>query len=196
MTQDLQTSQTATPENRTRKSQRSSRKGPPKAPTPARLERWAHHYLQRYASSAANLKVILMRRVRRHASELQTDVEAAEAEIDALVTRLVERRYIDDRAFAATLTSKLRARGSSTTRIRAQLRSKGVETPIVDELLTSADTEAAEFAAATGYSRRRRLGPFRPDPEVRRERRERDLAALGRAGFSYEIARRIIEAEE
>ncbi|MGY8803890.1 MAG: regulatory protein RecX, partial [bacterium] len=45
------------------------------------------------------------------------------------------------------------------------------------------------------YARRRRLGQFRLDPDVREERRQRDLAALGRSGFSYGIASRIIEAE-
>ena len=41
---------------------------------------------------------------------------------------------------------------------------------------------------------RRRLGPFRAAPE-RQERRERDLAALARAGFGYDVARRVIGAE-
>jgi len=43
-------------------------------------------------------------------------------------------------------------------------------------------------------ARRRRLGPYRM-PEVRAERRDKDLAALARAGFDYDTARRVIEAE-
>ena len=50
------------------------------------------------------------------------------------------------------------------------------------------------MGAAARYARRRRLGPFRAAPE-REERRQRDLAALARAGFAYDVARRVIEAE-
>ncbi|MEC8371441.1 MAG: RecX family transcriptional regulator, partial [Pseudomonadota bacterium] len=47
--------------------------------------------------------------------------------------------------------------------------------------------------AAVAYGRRRRIGPWRRD--CRDEFRDRDLAALGRQGFSYDIARWIVEAE-
>ncbi|MCH8002677.1 MAG: RecX family transcriptional regulator, partial [Proteobacteria bacterium] len=47
-------------------------------------------------------------------------------------------------------------------------------------------------AAALAYARRRRLGPYR-SPQARAAMREKDLAALGRRGFGYELARRVIE---
>ena len=49
------------------------------------------------------------------------------------------------------------------------------------------------MAAAAALARRRRLGPFRR-PGEREERRDKDLAALARVGFSYAVARRVIEA--
>ncbi len=49
------------------------------------------------------------------------------------------------------------------------------------------------MGAAARYARRR-LGSFRAAPE-REEHRQRDLAALARAGFGYSVARRIIGAE-
>ncbi|MFD0938320.1 regulatory protein RecX, partial [Methylobacterium trifolii] len=42
---------------------------------------------------------------------------------------------------------------------------------------------------------RRRLGPWRR-PEIRALHRERDLAALARAGFPYGLARRILDETE
>jgi regulatory protein len=44
-------------------------------------------------------------------------------------------------------------------------------------------------------ARRRRLGPYRPEAD-REARREKDLAALARAGFGYDIARTVIEASD
>ena len=50
-----------------------------------------------------------------------------------------------------------------------------------------------DIAAAARYARRR-LGPFRAAPE-REEHHERDLAALARAGFGCDVARRFIGVE-
>ncbi len=51
-----------------------------------------------------------------------------------------------------------------------------------------------ELAAALACARRRRLGPYRPPP-ARKSMRQKDLASLARAGFAYDVARRVVEAE-
>jgi regulatory protein len=66
---------------------------------------------------------------------------------------------------------------------------------VFDRESEAGSVEVAELEAAATYARRRRLGPHRRDPEARAERRERDLAALARAGFSYAIAQQIIDAD-
>ena len=75
------------------------------------------------------------------------------------------------------------------------LRQKGVAQSDIAAALATIEAEYAdsELAAACRYARRRRLGPYRL-PETRGDRRERDLAALGRAGFGYATARRVIDA--
>jgi regulatory protein len=50
-----------------------------------------------------------------------------------------------------------------------------------------------DLAAAVALVRRRRLGCFRTKAE-RSVRRERDMAVLARAGFGYDVARKVIEA--
>ena len=52
-----------------------------------------------------------------------------------------------------------------------------------------------ELHAAIKLARRRRLGPY-ADPDKRDENRDKHLAAMARAGFSYDMARRIIECED
>ena len=52
-----------------------------------------------------------------------------------------------------------------------------------------------EWQAALALARRRRLGPFRPAAD-RAEHRTRDLAALARAGFNYDLARKVIDSQE
>ena len=50
-----------------------------------------------------------------------------------------------------------------------------------------------EWRAAVALARRRHLGPYRPLTE-RKDRRNRDLAAMARAGFDYDVARKVIDA--
>ena len=72
--------------------------------------------------------------------------------------------------------------------ITARLAAKGLSFDRVRNILENEDSTDADQRAARIFIRRRRLGPYRPDPEVRAERRQRDLAALARAGFSYSVA--------
>ena len=50
-----------------------------------------------------------------------------------------------------------------------------------------------ELEAAAALARRRRLGPYASE-EKRRDARQKHLASLARNGFSFDIARRVIDA--
>ena len=117
--------------------------------------------------------------------------------MERVVAQLVAAGLLDDRAYAAAMTRAWHRRGASAKAIRAKLMAKGV-TPDLAEASVSAlrrDSSDPDLAAAVAYVRRRRLGPYRP-PERRAALRERDLAALARAGFCYDLAQRVIEAAE
>jgi len=170
----------------------------PRRVTPDHLERAALHYLERHASSAANLRRLLLRRVQRSAQIHGTDLDEGRRWVDALVDRLCRSGLLDDRAYAEMKVNSLHRRGGSTRRIRQTLSAKGVDADLVDHALADLEQETgarADLAAAVAYARRRRLGPFRP-AEARADRRDRDLAALARAGFSHDVARRVIGAED
>jgi regulatory protein len=174
---------------------RQARK-PPKPATPERLHKAALHYLERYASSAANLRRVLLRRVERSARLHGTDRAEAAAWIDAIIARLSAAGLIDDRAYAEGRVASLHRRGASLRKIAGMLRQKGLDEETISAALgtLAEDTAAPDLAAAVRLAQRRRLGPWR-DPAKREERRDRDLAALARAGFSFDVARRVVEAE-
>jgi len=77
-----------------------------------------------------------------------------------------------------------------------KLFQKGLGGDDIDSAIRALEDEFedAEFIAAAALARRRRLGPYRND-EVRKELYEKDLAALARAGFSYDIAKQVVETE-
>jgi len=166
--------------------------GVPARVSPSDLERAALTYLSRYATSVANLRQVLWRRVKRSAKAHDTDCEQAAAWIEALLERLTGLGYLDDRGFAQSQLRRLRRRGSSRASIRAKLMAKGIGAALIDELLREQE-EDAELGAAWAYARRRRLGPYRAQEARRAAFRDKDLAAMARAGFGRDVAERVID---
>jgi regulatory protein len=171
---------------------RGRAKGPRKA-TPDYLEKAALHYLERYASSTANLRQVLLRKVERSARAHGTDrAEGAQA-VEALLARLGDAGYLDDAAYARGRAVGLHRAGHSVRAIQARLRQKGVADDTVRQALEQLhdEADAPELAAALRYARKRRLGPYRPEAD-REANAERDMAALARKGFSLDLARRVV----
>ncbi|MGE3968094.1 MAG: RecX family transcriptional regulator [Dongiaceae bacterium] len=161
----------------------------------AALETAAIDYLARYSSSRIQLRRVLERRIRRWAEQDGTDPAAARGLLPDLLAKLERNGLLDDRRFAAGHAASLQRRGRSLARIKLGLAQRGVAGEIATETVKelAAGNPAADFAAAANHARRRRLGPYRA-PAERRERRDKDLASLARAGFAYETARRVIDA--
>lgn len=168
----------------------------PRKITPRSLENGALYYLGRFATSSANLKRVLMGRVARSARAHGSDPEDGRALVDDLIQRFEQSGLLDDAAYARARTESLNKRGNSAPLIRAKLRAKGVAAAPIDDALRGLADESPnpELAAAAALARRRRLGPYRPQDD-RAPRHQKDLAALARAGFSYDVARRVVEAD-
>jgi regulatory protein len=180
----------------------SRRKPPPKRRLPRQatasyLENAALHYLERFASSSANLRRVLMRKVARSARAHGTDPAEGAGLVDAIIARYLQSGLLDDAAYAAQKAASLRRRGTSRFGIRGKLAVKGVGAELIDAALVRLDDEqgSGDLFAACALARRRRLGPYRPKAEQAPHRRK-DLAALARAGFSLDVARRVLAAAD
>jgi regulatory protein len=173
---------------------RGTRRRGPRRATATHLENAALHYLERFASSAAHLRRVLMRRVERSARVHGTDRAEGAALVAAIVARFERSGLLDDRVYAEGRAAALFRRGTAPRAIRAALRAKGVAGETIEAALGTLGAGAdAELSAALALARRRRLGPYRP-AGARGARRDKDLAALARAGFGYDVARRVIDA--
>lgn len=176
---------------------KSSRPGKkPRKVTADSLARAALHYLERYATSAANLRRVLMRRVLRSAETHGGDPAEGAAMVDALIARYRQSGLLDDATYARLHAESLHRQGASQRLTRAKLAGKGVDAEDIGQALASLEEAAPEpdLAAACNYARRRRLGPWRRND--REGSRDRDLAALGRQGFGYDVARKVVDAED
>ena len=173
---------------------RSGRRKRRKA-TAQSLRNAALFYLQRYSTSAENLRRILMRRVERAAHAHGSDIKEGARFLDEIIIRYREMGLLDDRAYATAQTQSLHRRGTSLRAIRARLHAKGVGRKEIDRALTNLEpsTIDPDIPAAVIIARRRRLGPWRLSD--RADHRQRDLATLARRGFSFAVATQVIDAE-
>ena len=165
------------------------------------LQNAATFYLERYPSTAEGLRRVLNRRVAK-AKMLEAPVmENVRQAIDTIVAKFVDAGVIDDKAFAQTKARSLHRRGTSSRLTRQKLKMAGVDGDTLDEAMEGLDIELdvtpaqREQRAAAALARRRRLGPYRP-AEDRKDHRTRDLAAMARAGFAYDVAKKVIDAKD
>jgi len=153
----------------------------------AALERMALRYVERFATTRGKLAEYLVRKIR----ERGWQGEAADPQ--GLAQRMADLGYIDDRLYAESKAAALGRRGLGARRVTAALRQARVEQADAEHLSSAIDERAGE--AALTFARRKRIGPFGPvDPD--RPTRDRQLAAMMRAGHGFELARRIVEARD
>lgn len=155
------------------------------------IERWlmraALSYINRYPTSRANLSRVLARKLQRRLD----DPDEAGALVARVADRLVEARLVDDALFAGARVAALKRRGMSAAVTRAKLREKGVDEATASTALVEEGHDERE--AAHAYARRRGLGPFRI--RDRAGRRDRDVAAMARAGFAVDIAIETVDGD-
>lgn len=162
---------------------------PPRKVTPAYLQRAAMSYLERYASSAENLRRVLRRKVDKRCRLRGEDPAEFHEMIDEVVAKSLRSGLIDDARYAEARVATLRRRGGSARAIQAKLSAKGVGRSTIAAALEG--EEGDEQEAARAFARRRRLGPYRPGE--RAPYRDKDLAAMARAGFRFDLAREVID---
>ncbi len=164
---------------------------PPKPVTRRRLEGVARRYLERWFTARAHLERLLIRRVDRALEAHGGDREEALAWVSSILDDLEREGHLNDARFAADRARLLQRRGASTRAITAKLSVKGVaREQITDAVGALGPPSESDLRAAAALVRKRRMGPYRADPA---SARERDLARLARAGFSYGIALRVLD---
>lgn len=154
------------------------------------LENAALYYLQRYATSAANFRRVMRRKIQRSCTFHKADPEAFYPFVEDLVTRYISAGLLNDKGFAEARVSSLRRQGRSRNAITAKLAAKGLSKDDVANALEGHDDEA-ELEAALKLVKRKKLG-HATEPKLK----QKELAVLGRAGFSYETARAALSYRE
>ncbi|MBC06166.1 RecX family transcriptional regulator [Thalassospira sp.] len=170
------------------------------------LMNYATWYLERFAASRARLETLMRGKIRLSIAEYGTDPDEAVEWMNSVLSACEKAGFINDDAYAKGRARSLLRRGKALRVIAADLSARGIASDQIDAALTALKAEADDaayeevrgtdpnIAAAAAYARRRRLGPWRR-PDIREEKRDKDMAALARQGFGYDTATRIINSE-
>jgi regulatory protein len=153
----------------------------------AKLDELALAYVARFATSRAKLTRYLARKIRESEWVDESDARTA---CEAVVDRMERLRFLDDRQYAAMRAGAMTRRGLGLRRVKAQLFVDGIADADSGDAIAEAEEQAV--AAAVGFARRRRFGPFAVRADDDPKSRERQVAAFARAGHSLALARRIL----
>jgi regulatory protein len=164
-------------------------------------ERYLHNsglaYLQRFATSSAHFKTVMMRKIDkscRHHTDQDRDI--CEEWLDKLILKFQDLELLNDEAFIRGTVTSSRRRGLSSMKIKQKLMMKGVKTDTIetaikthDELEYESDEEGDTLAAVT-FIRKKKFGAF--DIEKKKDF-DKCLASMARYGFQYTTANKILK---
>lgn len=166
-----------------------------RAPRPLdgqRLEELALSYVARFATSAAKLEAYLARKLRERGwVESDQGTDGGRAVAAAIVERFVAAGYVDDEAFARARSGSLLRRGYGMRRVGQALGAAGIAEGIRE---AATPGEGAQRRAALALARKRGFGPFGKAPPADRQAREKQVAAMLRAGHPLDSARELVDA--
>ena len=151
-----------------------------------KLFRYAIDYLSKFSSSKANLERILKGKIRRLKLE-KKDKHILYSSINDILTKLENNNFINDSQYSSSKIRNFIFQGKSKMFIKSYLFQKGVDTLIINNSLEECKLENNnwEEEAAKTFVRKKNLSN-------EKEFREKNLAKMARAGFSYEISKKTL----
>lgn len=163
--------------------------------TPQRLKNIALYYLKRFESSEYNLRSVLKRRVDDYAYyNKDFDKNEAYCWLDDLMGDFVRLGYVNDERYAEIKIRAYLSAGKSPRYILNKLKEKGIDENLADKLLN--EQEYDDFESALKLAKKKKIGPYCADENLRKERRSKDMGVLIRAGFDYDVVLKVLDYEE
>jgi regulatory protein len=148
----------------------------------AALYQYAIGALARQMRTVAELKRLMSRRVEAG--------EVGDSKMAAVVARLAEQHYLDDRAFASTY-ARLRQENQSfgKRRVQQELKRKGVQAELVASTVDTAYAQVSEQQLIRRYVARKRINKPQDDKQTASVVRR-----LVGAGFSFVVISALLKS--
>ncbi len=171
----------------------------PKKINPRYLHNSGLYYLERFAASKAHFKEVMCRKAKRSCMHhKEQDYDACAKMVNELADKFEACGLLNDEVYANAIAASMRRKGLSRRAAQMKMRNKGIDFDQATQVLDKLDAQSyetqedAELAAALKLARKKKIGPY---SVVKEQDTQKALGVLARAGFSYDIARRIIDMQ-
>lgn len=158
------------------------------------LWNYSLNYLARFEVSQNKLEFKLKERREKY----PTDVAVSEYNtvLNAVIAKLLEQNLLSDTRYGQSRIRQLYARGKATSFIKQDLRRNGLDEFLIEDLLSQeADEEySPDELTALRYIKKRKFGCYRI-VNADYKQKQKELAALARQGFGYDLANRMLALE-
>lgn len=161
------------------------------------------YYLQRFAASAGQFRKVMTRKIDRSCLYHQDqDRENCLILLNDLIERFQEIGLLNDDLYGRALFKNYRNKGYSRRKLDAKLKEKGLEEELIKTLFEEEKMEEGEadleYRAALLLAKKKKIGPFalKFSEDAPEDAYEKHLGRLARAGFSYDICKKILDLEK
>ena len=157
------------------------------------LKDLAYSYIEKYSPSKQQLKVFLMKKVLIKFKTSKSKKEISEL-IDQVLINL--EQFLNDELYSDSKSRSLLRRGYSLNKINQSLRMKGIDQKFIKQSIEKIKNKEIEpdFVSALKLCKRRRIGAIRPNAN-RELFYKKDMGVLARAGFDYDLSKRVLNLE-
>ena len=159
------------------------------------LKDLAYSYIEKYSPSKQQLKIYLMKKTLTKFKTSKSKKEISEL-IQIIVNGLEKNKLLNDELYSDSKSRSLLRRGYSLNKINQSLRIKGIDQKFIRLSLDKIKNKEIEpdFVSALKLCKRRRIGAIRPNSN-RELFYKKDMGILARAGFDYDLSKRVLNLE-
>ena len=153
------------------------------------------NYIEKYAPSKQQLRTYLLKKYLK-AKIANTNKKNITDLIDVVLIDLEKSKFVNDKFYSKSKADSLIRRGSSINKIRNYLISKGISDKYVADTINEIKekNEDQDFFSAIKLCKKKRIGPARNE-DNRPLFYKKDIAVLARAGFDFEVSRKVMDLE-
>ena len=160
------------------------------------MRNFAFNYIEKFAPSKQQLKTYLLKKYLKYKNPNIKKSNISDL-IDIVTEDLEKSKFINDKFYSESKAKNLIQRGSSINKIRNYLINKGVGEKYIKNTidLIQTNNEDQDFFSAIKICKKKRIGPSRDDAN-RSLFYKKDIGILARAGFDFEVSKRVMEIEK
>ena len=160
------------------------------------MRNFAFNYIEKFAPSKQQLKTYLLKKYLKSKNPSIKKSNISDL-IDIVTEDLEKSKFINDKFYSESKAKSLIQRGSSINKIRNYLINKGIGEKYIKNTidLIKINNEDQDFFSAIKICKKKRIGPNREEAN-RALFYKKDIGVLARAGFDFEVSRRVMELEK